>query len=138
MREYFFHIEDGAIKNPSAVRKAYSDLSDGRYKGTIARSNKRTLPQNAWLHAVLPDILKGLHNRGYNDIRDVNDAKLVVKALFFKKVVSNGLENIEVIEGTSQTSKEVFIERADRIINWAKDYLEIDIAPPMKQIEMFD
>lgn len=132
------YIEDGAIKNKVTVKKLFDQLQDGRYKVTITKSNKRTLPQNAWLHAVLPDILNALREAGYNELRNVDDAKLIIKSLFFKKKVSNGIDEIEVIEDTSKTSKEVFVERADQIINWAKEYLGIDIAPPLKKFEMFE
>ena len=135
--ELMITIESGQIKNKTALRKAFDNLSDGRYKMTIVKSNKRSLQQNNWLHAVLPDILKGLREVGYNELRTTEDAKQVVKALFFKKMVSNGIEEIEIIEDTSKTSKEVFMERADRIITWGREYLNIDIAPPFKQIECF-
>lgn len=136
--EFICYIENGEIKNKQSVKKEFDRLADGRYKITIQKSNHRTLQQNAWLHAVLPDILKGLRDMGYNDLRTVDDAKQVVKTLFFKKIVTNGVEQIEVIEDTSKTSKEIFIERADQIINWAKEYLGIDVAPPLKKFEMFD
>lgn len=138
MSDFILYIEQSQIKNKVTVRKFFDQLQDGRYKVTIAKSNKRSLQQNAWLHAVLPDILKGLRDAGYNELRTVDDAKLIIKSLFFKKKVSNGIDEIEVIEDTSKTSKEVFVERADHIINWAKDYLGIDIAPPLKKFELFE
>lgn len=131
-----FHIRDGEITNKEAIRKMFEKLKefkDGRYKLEATDYNKRTLPQNAWFHSVLPDILKGLRDVGYNELRDTDDAKDVVKALFFKKKVSNGVEEIEVIQGTSKTVKMDFVEKADQIITWAREYLGIDIAPPETQ-----
>lgn len=137
MNEFFFYIEEnGKIGNPQIFKKNLDSLTPGRYRGIFQRSTKRTLSQNAWLHAVLPDILEGLKYAGYN-LRSVEEAKAVVKTLFFKKTITNGVEEIEVIEDTSATSKEDFIERADQIIRWAREYLNIDVAPPLKQTEFF-
>lgn len=131
------HIRNGEITNKQAVRKLFDALQDGRYKVTVEKSNKRSLNQNNWFHAVLPDILQGLRNIGFNEVRTTDDVKSILKEMFFKKPVTNGVETFFVTEGTSETSKEVFIERADQIITWAKEYLGIDVAPPFKQIEIF-
>lgn len=138
MTEFILYIDDDGIKNKAPFIKHFEQLAPGRYKVTSAKSNKRSLQQNAWLHAVLPEILAALRNMGYNQLRTTDDAKLIIKSLFFKKIITNGIEEIELIEDTSKTSKEVFIERADQIIHWAKDYLGIDIAPPLKKFEMFE
>jgi hypothetical protein len=127
------YIRDGEITNKQAVRKLFEKLQDGRYKLEISDANKRTLQQNAWFHAVLPDILQGLRDVGYNTLRNTDDAKDVVKAIFFKKKVTNGIEEIEIIQGTSDTEKIDFVEKADQIITWAKEYLGIDVAPPASQ-----
>lgn len=132
------HIRNGEITNKPAVRKLFEALKEGRYKLTVEKSNKRSLNQNNWFHAVLPDILQGLRNVGFNEVRTTEDVKSILKEMFFKKPVTNGVETLFVTEGTSETSKEVFIERADQIITWAKEYLGIDVAPPFKQIEIFN
>jgi hypothetical protein len=134
VKEAFFYINDGGeISNPKVVRKAFK-LNPGRYKLTIEDASKRTLPQNAWFHAVLPYIFRGLRDAGFNEVKDVRDAKAVVKALFFKRTVTNGIDTIEIIEGTSKQSKINFAEKATEIIDWAAQYLGIDIAPPSSQI----
>lgn len=134
----FIHIVNSKIQNPKTVRKLFSDLTDGRYLIEIKKSNKRTLAQNAWLHAILPDIVKALRDAGYSDVRTTDHAKAIIKSLFFKKSVSNGIEEITVIEDTSETSKEIFSERADEIIRWAHEYLNINVAPPNTQFEFFE
>lgn len=135
--EFICYIENDSIKNKSTVKKYFDQLNDGRYKVTIQKSNKRSLNQNSWLHAVLPDILQGLREVGFNEVRTTEDVKSILKEMFFKKPVTNGVETFFVTEGTSETSKEVFIDRANQIITWAKEYLGIDVAPPFKQIEIF-
>lgn len=133
------HIRDGEVINPTALRKLFDRIAEakcnGKYEVAIKDANKRTVAQNSWFHAVLPDITKGLRDQGFNEVRNEDDAKAIVKSLFFKKVQSNGVEEIPVIEGTSDVNKLPFAEKADQIIMWAKDYLGIDIAPPGKQLE---
>ena len=136
MTEFFMYIEAGEIKNKQVVKKAFDNLPEGRYKVTIVKSNKRSLNQNSWLHAILPDILIGLRDNGFNEVRTTQDVKSILKELFFKREITNGVESLFVIDGTSGTSKELFMERADQIITWAKDYLGIDVAPPCKQIDI--
>lgn len=135
MKELFFYIDDhGNITNEQVVAKAFSELLAGRYKLTIEDANKRSLPQNAWFHACLPAIVRGLQNIGYTEVKTPDDAKAVVKALFFKKQVTNGIDTIEIIEGTSEQTKLEFAEKATEIIDWAASYLGIQIAPPSSQI----
>lgn len=135
--EFMCYKKNGEITNRQVVDKYLDLLEDGRHKINITKSSQRTLQQNNWLHAVLPDILKGLREVGYNELRNTDDAKDFVKSMFFKRTITNGIEEHEIIEGTSKTSKEVFIERADQIITWAREYLGIDVAPPFKQIDIF-
>lgn len=138
MSSAIVHIRDGKIQNPKTIRRLFDDATDGRYRVELKKSNKRTLLQNAWFHVILPDIVKGLQDAGYSEVKTNDDAKLVIKALFFKKIITNGIEEISVIEGTSETSKENFIERADEIIRWAQEYLGINVSPPNTQFEFFE
>jgi len=110
-----------------------------RYKVVVSKSDKRTLAQNDWLHAVLPGIRDALRDTaGYNEIITVDDAKDFLKSMFFKKEISNGIETVEIIQGTSDTSKLDFSSKAEEIIIWASQYLGIDVAPPGKQFEFFE
>lgn len=129
--------ENGLWRNLAAYKQHLKDLPAGRYKVKIENEDKRSNSQNAWFHVVLPEILIGLRDAGYEDIKTPEDAKDLVKALFFKKQVSNGPETIEVIQGTSKTSKLDFSSKAEEIIKWAAEYLGIEIAPPDKQLEAF-
>lgn len=136
MSEFFVTIAKGEISNKRTVKARFDELQDGRYKVKITKSSKRSLAQNDWLHAILPEIVEGLRDKGFNDVKTTDDAKAVIKALFFKKTISNGIEDIPIIEDTSATSKEDFIERSEEIIKWAIEYLNIDVAPPGKQTEL--
>jgi hypothetical protein len=135
-KEFYISKTEGKAANFKKFKEHWDSLPDGRYKLTIASNKKRSLQQNAWFHSVLPDILNGLREVGYNDIRTTEDAKDFVKSIFFRKKISNGFDVVEVIEGTSEQSKLNFAEKAEDIIIWANSYLGIDIAPPSEQLEM--
>lgn len=138
MAETFFIKKDGVIVNPSGVMKHFDKLEDGRYKLLTPKSTQRSLQQNAWFHAILPDIMKGLQDVGYYMITDTDKAKAFVKELFFKVPLSNGVETVMVIQDTHETSKEDFAIRAEKIIIWAQEYLGLSIAPPGKQTELYE
>jgi hypothetical protein len=129
--------ENKLWRNTKAWKQYLNDLPPGRYKVIIEQEDKRTGQQNKWLHSILPEIVMGLRGVGYNDVKTPEDAKDVIKAIFFKKEVTNGTETIEVIQGTSKTSKLDFASKADEIIRWASEYLGIDVAPPSEQTEIF-
>ena len=130
--------ENKLWRNIKAYKQFLNDLPVGRYKVIVENEDKRTGSQNKWIHAILPDILMALRDAGYDDIKTTEDAKDLIKSLFFKKSVTNGTETIEVIQGTSKTSKLDFTSKAEEIIRWASEYLGIDIAPPEKQLEVFN
>jgi len=136
--KFTIHKKEGAFQNVKAYREYWAMAENGTYQVEIKKLSKRTLQQNAWLHAVLPMIREALNDAGYNEVKTNEDAKLVIKALFFKRIITNGVDEIEVIEGTSQQDKLDFASKADDIIRWAKDYLGIDVAPPGKSIMMFE
>ena len=129
-------ISDGQIVNKKPVKALFESLPNGRYKVEVSNAKQRSILQNAWLHAILPDILIGLRGIGYNDVRTTEDAKDFIKSIFFRKKISNGIDTVEVIEGTSEQSKLDFSEKAEDIIIWASQYLGIDIAPPNEQLQM--
>lgn len=136
-----FILEKTEVKlwrNIKAYKQHLNDLPPGRYKIIVENEDKRTNQQNKWIHSVLPEIMMALRDAGYSEVKTTEDAKDVIKALFFKKEVTNGSETIEVIQGTSKTSKLDFASKADEIIKWASDYLGIDIAPPETQLEVFN
>ena len=137
--DFIIEKQDNKLwRNIKAYKQHLNDLPPGRYKIIVENEDKRTLQQSKWFHAVLPDILKGLRDIGFDEVKTTEDAKDIVKGIFFKKQVSNGSETIEVVQGTSKTNKLDFASRADDIIMWASTYLGIDIAPPDHQLQVFD
>jgi len=130
-KELYIRIDDSKQWNNTKVLWDYlRTLGNGKYKITISKADKRS--------SVLPLIKDGLRDAGFDEVRNEDDAKAVVKGLFFKKYVTNGVETIPIIEGTSEATKLDFASKADEIIKWAKDYLSIDVAPPGAQFEFFE
>ena len=138
-KELYIRIDDSKQWNNTKVLWDYlRTLGNGKYKITISKADKRSLQQNNWFHSVLPLIKDGLRDAGYNEIRTNEDAKDFVKSLFFSEEISNGIETMKIVRGTSETSKLDFASRAEDIIIWAQTYLGIDVAPPGKQFEFFE
>ena len=138
-KEIYIRINDSKQWNNTKVLWDYlRTLGNGKYKITISKATKRTLAQNDWFHSILPLIRDGLRDAGYNEIRTNEDAKDFVKSLFFSEEISNGIETMKIVRGTSETSKLDFASRAEDIIIWAQTYLGIDVAPPGKQFEFFE
>lgn len=137
--EFIIEKQDNKLwRNIKAWKQYLNDLPAGRYKVRIESEDQRTLAQNSWFHAVLPEIQMALFEAGFDDVKTTEDAKDVVKALFFKKEVTNGTETFEVIQGTSKTSKLDFTSKSEEIIKWAAEYLGIQIAPPDKQLQVWE
>lgn len=137
MNEFTIHKTKDGWRNQRAYKQHLLDVPIGSYKIIMEPLGKRTTLQNAWFHSILPEIRMALRDAGFSDIKTNEDAKDLVKSIFFKKKISNGVEEIEVIQGTSKTAKLDFAEKADEIIRWAAEYLGINIAPPEKQLTVF-
>lgn len=135
--EFLVEKKDHKWRNTKKLNTFLEKAEPGRYMVKVIPYKHRSLPQNAWLHSVLPEIAQGLREAGYNEVKDEEDAKAVIKSLFFKKAITNGIDTVEVIEGTSAQSKINFAEKADDIIRWASEYLNLDIAPPDTQLTAF-
>lgn len=113
MPEVFIHMADRKIVNRAALKKFFDGLTDGRYLLKAERKNKRTLNQNAYMHAVLiPCFREALNQAGYDEIRTDEDAKLVMKGLFLKTQVVNH-ETGEVIEFVKDTHKLSTVEMGE-------------------------
>jgi hypothetical protein len=134
--EFIIHKKGDEFQNSKKWKEFWSGAEDGRYLIKVQRHNKRSIPQNKWFHAVLPGIKDALRDAGFDDIKTEEDAKDLVKYLFFRKTVTNGMESFDIVEGTSAQSKINFIDKSEEIIRWAAEYLGLDIAPPEKQLQI--
>lgn len=138
MNEIIVHIADSQITNKKAVKKFFDELKDGKYLLSAKSIKRRSLQQNAYLHGVvIPMVYEGLRNNGFDEVQDHEDAKLIIKALFLKKKMSNGSETIDIIKETSKLTTVEMMEFVDAVIKWAAEYLQIQIPLPGEQSIMF-
>jgi len=141
MPKAIFHVRNSKITNPKVLRKLFDELKDGIYTCDVMSNNKRSLSQNAYLHGVvIPLVLEGLREAGFEDVRDADDAKDVIKGLFLKKKVVNretGEVLSEIIKDTSDLTTIEMIDFIDEVVRWAAEYLSIHIPAPNSQSTIF-
>ncbi len=140
MLEFFIHTDSEAkVTSGRVLRKYFDQLKPNKnYKVIIKEAGRRTLPQNSFFHAILPDIQKGLYDMGFREVKTTEDAKIVVKNLFLKTVIKNEEtgEEIPIVRETHKLSKMEMMEFLDEIIQWCSQYLNIVIAHPGQQSTM--
>lgn len=131
------HIKNGQIQNPKIVRAAFDSLEDGRYLIKIEAFKKRSLPQNAYYWSVVvPMVKEGLVVMGFNEVKNNDDAHIVMKHLFLKKVIKSQISDEEIIVETSTTDlkTEDFNRYLENIWQWGSQYLGIQIPQPNEQM----
>jgi hypothetical protein len=136
MPEFFPIKENGVFKNLKRMEAYNKDLPDGKYKVTIERISKRSLPQNAYLHGILiPEFRKALNSVGYN-IRTDDQAKEVLKATFLKdKIVNEETgEVLEYIKPTSGLTKEELNILIEEVIRFCAENMSYEIPYPNEQL----
>lgn len=139
MKEFMLHIDQHQITNVKVVRKAFDELEDGHYLVRIEPKKKRSLNQNAYFHGIMvPMVLQGLREAGYNEVKTQEDAKDIIKTLFLKKIIKNDLtgEEIPVVRHTSELTTVEFNLMMEECGQWASEYLGIFIPPPNYQAIM--
>lgn len=139
--ELIVHIHTGEILNKKVVKNAFANLKDGAHMVKITNKNKRSNNQNAYYHGVvLPIILQGLKEVGYNEVKTVNDAHEVLKYLFLKKQIPNVNtgEVITTLGSTARLTTIEFMEFIEQIQQWAAEYLNVQILAPNEQLQIFN
>ncbi len=136
--KFFIQInEAGAIANTNTIKRVFNGLLPGWYMCDIVRGKKRSNLQNRYFHGcVLPLVLDGLRVAGYNEVKTLEDTKTVLKSLFLKSVMSNGIEDIPIIRDTHQLSTIQFLEFIADIQKWSATYLGVIIPDPSTQTEL--
>lgn len=138
MIEFFIDIENGKIVQKRLIRVKFGKLIDGQYKIKIEKASKRSLKQNAYLHAVLiPEVRKALENQGYR-IKDEVEAKQIFKAMFCTHKIENPNENsdlpiIHLVKDTSNMTKKEISELIDEVIQFCAEHLSWQIPYPNEQ-----
>jgi hypothetical protein len=129
MRTIWFEIREQGIKGEALLLKGLRGLPFGSYRADIFSENKRTNQQNRYLHAVFSLCVKGLRDGGYDEIRDLEDAKWFYKKMYLKyeKVNEQNSEIYEVIRKTSTLSKDDMGDLIDKVrdhqLEWFGNYI---------------
>lgn len=133
MTERICHIESGKISNPQEIRKLFSELQDGIYLVRVATRKARSLDQNEYYWGVVCDMVRdALNDAGYREVKTPEDAHEIMKKLFLKTKKYNR-KNGRTKETTGSTATLTTVEfnnYIDEIIQWAAEYLSIQIPLP--------
>lgn len=139
MNETYITISNKEIVNKRQLRKAFDELPDGRYLVKIERKNKRTSPQNRYLHLMFYMICAGFREIGYNEVKDAEMAKEIMKRMFLTRTIENGTGGrIEVVLRTRDLTKEQMSEFIEDCIQFSAENLGITIPAPEQQINIWE
>jgi hypothetical protein len=131
----------GSIVNMDPLQNYFARKRDGWYEIEAKEKRaKRSLGQNAYFHGVmLPIVLDGLRDAGWDEIEDLDDAKDLVKDMFarFNLVNNKTGEMVTRIKPTHKMSTVEFIEFCDKIIKWGAEWLGIQIPYPNEYLKEF-
>ncbi len=134
------HIRNGEITNRAAVAKWYKEMSDGKHIWESSKCNKRSLPQNAYLHGVLiPEFKNALRSVAYDEVKTDEQAKEIMKRMFLVSSVVNKEtgEVLEYVKSTSELTKEEMSNLINEVIKFAAENMNYQIPFPNEQSEMF-
>ena len=136
--ETYLHIKGGEITNLKALLQLAKPL-DGYYLCKLENKRKRSLPQNAYFHGPVLDIVRDvLRDCGWNWIKTKGDAKKWLKNEFLKADMVNEKtgEVKPVVRDTHELTTAEFNEFLQDIAIWLGE-LGVELPPPGAQGEMF-
>ena len=133
-------VRDGKIVNRSGVKQFFSELQDGRHLLEATSKNTRSLSQNAYLHGVLiPEFKKALNSVGYDEVKNNDQAKLIMKSMFLTDSITNK-ETGEMIPYIKDTHNLTTVEMAsliEAVIKFAAENMNYQIGYPNEQLVCF-
>ena len=110
--------EKGKILDRDRLRLFFDGLPDGKFTLEADDSAERTSPQNRYLHGVLlPEWRKALNYAGYNEVRNDEHAKLLLKSMF-------------QVEHTSRLNTVDFNKLVNDAIQFAAEHMNHQIPYP--------
>ena len=138
-------VENGVLKIGKITRKRIAEEIKQFFNGKEVvvsferKKIKRSLDQNAYYWGVvIPSIVKGLINLGWNDLTIGNEAHHYgIHEFLKKKFLDNGKiicdihgVAIEIPPSTKILTKSEFMDYLDKIIRWSAEDLKTVIPPP--------
>lgn len=116
----------------------FSIAKNGTYQITIKRVHwKRSNRQNAWLWGCIYPLLKyGMIDAGWDNITDEDDVHEFFKQLLSGKRIVNKQsgEIITIPNSTKQMDTLEFSTYCEKLREYGKEYLGIEIPEPTKEI----
>jgi hypothetical protein len=137
--ETYLHIKEGEITNLKALLQLAKPLN-GYYLCKLENKRKRSLPQNAYFHGPVLDLVKDvLRECGWNWIKTKGDAKKWLKNEFLKVEMLNEKtgELMPIVRDTHELTTLEFNEFLEDIARWLGE-LGIELPPPGGQQSMFN
>ena len=126
--------ENGQIKNKAIVKALFDQLKDGRYQVEVHPYDKRTNPQNKYLHGILiPEFRKALNSVGYNEVKSDEQAKLIMKSMFLTREITNGEKPVHYVQDTHTLTKEEMTVLVEEVIQFASEHMNYLIPYPNQQ-----
>lgn len=134
MTEVIVHIDGGRIVNRTAAARVFMLLKNGVYLLTLKSIKKRSLPQNAYYHGcVVPLVLQGLKDVGYDEVQTHEDVHEILKYLFLKRSIvhkATGEVIAEISGSTAELQTHEFNDYLEKIWKWSAEYLGVHIPAP--------
>lgn len=131
--------EDGKV-NGATINKFYDGLKPGKYELSAKRLNRRSLPQNSFIHAVLfPEFRKALNEVGYDEVKTDQQAKEICKKMFLTTQIANKNtgEVMEYTKHTSELTKEEMGIFIDEVIRFAATEMNYQIPYPGEKLMLW-
>src|SRR5438477_3623732 len=140
MNEVFITRSNGQIVNKSQLAKLFNSLPpDGRFLVKVESKNKRTSPQNRYLHMMFYLIHLGFQDIGYREVRDAEIAKEIMKRRFLSVTIDNGTGGkIEIVKRTRDLTKEEMSQFIDECIQFAAENLNVVIPRPAQPVSSWE
>lgn len=135
----FISVSDGVCSNQKQLERFIESLPTGRFLIKAESKNKRTSPQNRYMHMMFNLIQKGFVDIGYREVRDMEMAKEIMKRMFLTVKIDNGTGGqIEIVKRTRDLTKEEMSQFIDECIQFAAQNLSVVIPPPGQQVSIWE
>lgn len=137
---FFAKIKDGELQIGSRQKmiNEIKNSKDGTVRIEITYANKRTLPQNAYFHAVLvPEFRKALNDVGYHLLKTDEQCKRIIKSMFLTRELPNdeGGKPVHYIQDTSELTKEEMTILINEVIQFASENCNYVIPLPGEKLQ---
>ena|ERR1700683_4486711 len=136
--EVWGHIEKGVLvlANRKRFEHDIRDCVDCEVIVTVKKRGKRSTQQNRWYWGIcIQEIRLRLRELGHR--MEPEDIHTMLKLKFLPVTLRDGDVLIATMPGsTAELNKSEMMEYLDRVIEWCRDTLELEIPPSDKTLAM--